>query len=128
MEDFRAFKQDCRAMLHDAMASRVTCFLRGDPDNACSVDARLHTSKVEPDVLGQRGLATRTDTTPKLVFHVPFNSPAVYSPQKGDVIMLNKQEGFVVDNTDPRDGITITANCTRLSKSRYEIFAPLIGC
>ncbi len=129
MYDFTAFKAECREKLHEALSTkRVTLLIKGDADNVCEVDVRIHTKEINPDVVSGQGYATRHDIKPKIIFNVPISDPSAYSPNNGDIVLLNAQLGYVVNDTEARDFNTITANCKRLSKAKLEELAPLLGC
>lgn len=63
--------------------------------------------------------AERMETVPKLIFLVSEHTPA-----KKGVYMVSATEGYRVDSIDPQDGITITANCTRLARQEIGNFTP----
>lgn len=63
--------------------------------------------------------ADRRETVPKLIFLA-----ADHVPEKKGVYIVSATEGYRVDSIDPQDGITITANCTRLARQEIGQFPP----
>lgn len=113
MSRLRAIKDKARARLHDRMRVETYCFVDG-PDSTYTVVWCRVNSKDEAvgDLTGTSlGYAERRETIPKLIFLADE-----HDPQRGNVYAVGPEEAYEIDTVDPRDGITVTANATRLSK------------
>lgn len=86
----------------------IYCF-GADVRVPCTV--RLHMkNQALGDVKGTAfQFAERIETTPKAIFLV-----ADVRPARGGIIMVAASEAYAVDNVEPPDGITVTANITKV--------------
>lgn len=121
MTRHRAVKDRARSLLHGRM--KVKGFFYPDgPDSVYTVLWFRVNSKDEAvgDLAGTSlGYAERRETVPKLIFLAED-----HSPERGNVYIVSPHEGYRVDSVDPQDGITITANCVRLTSREVGTYEP----
>lgn len=113
MSNLRAIKDKARTRLHARMRVETFCFADGPEGSYETVFLRVN-SKDENvgDLQGTSlGYAERRETIPKLIFRVDE-----HTPKRKNVYSVGPDEAYEVDTIDPRDGITVTAIATRLSK------------
>ena len=95
------------------MRVETYCYDDGPDSTYETVWCRVN-SKDEPvgDLAGTSlGYAERVETVPKLIFLADE-----HDPQRGNVYAVGPEEAYEIDTVEPRDGITVTANASRLSK------------
>lgn len=113
MSNIRIIKDKARTRLHARMKVKTFCFANGPEGSYEKVFLRVN-SKDENigDLQGiGPGYAERRETIPKLIFRVDE-----HIPKRKNIYSVGPEEAYEVDMIDPRDGITITAIATRLSK------------
>ena len=114
MSRLRETKDRARTLLHDRMKVESYCFADGDPDDFLgTVWLRVNSDdKALGDLAGTSlAYAERRETVPKLIFLADE-----HDPQRGHVYVVGPEEAYKADTVDPRDGITVTVHCSRLSK------------
>ena len=113
MSRLRAIKDKARSHLHERMKVETYCYVDGPDSTYETVWCRVN-SKDETvgDLAGTSlGYAERRETIPKLIFLADE-----HDPQRGNVYAVGPEEAYEIDTVDPRDGITVTATVSRLSK------------
>ena len=102
------------------MKVEMFCYPDGPDSSYTRVWARVN-SKMEAvgDLAGTSlAYAERRETIPKLIFLA-----SDHDPLRGEVFAVGPEEAYEIDTVDPRDGLTVTATVTRLSKkdaAKYE--------
>lgn len=126
MAGIRALKDRARLQLHKAMEIPAIYIWTTDAGTTfnlpCTV--RLHTDdKALGDVRGTSfGYAERHEKISRIIFLAA--GAAAIDPDNGAIVSFAPGEAYRVDNVLPRDGITITAEVTKLLPSDV-IGAPL---
>lgn len=117
----RSIKDKARARLHLRMRVETLCYADGPAGPSTTVYARVNSKDEAVGDLAGTSLAyaERRETIPKLIFLA-----AEHTPVKKNVYMVSATEGYRVDSIDPQDGITITANATRLASQEVGNFTP----
>ena len=110
----REIKTKARTSLHNAM--RVPAAYYATPATApVLVNVRVHSKMVQQGDLKGTNLnyAEREEIAPKLV----FDRSEVANPPRNGLVIISATEGYRIGQTEPPDGITITAEVSRLSAS-----------
>ena len=117
----RAIKDTARDRLHSRMRVETLCYADGPSGPSSTVFVRVNSKDEAVGDLAGTSLAyaERMQTVPKLIFLADE-----HVPQRNNVYMVTAYEGYRVDHIEPRDGITITANATRLSSQEVGDFTP----
>lgn len=105
MADFRALKERARRDLHEHL--QVPAYYRASPSSAwVAVHVRHHraTQRIG-DLPGLEG-ATMRDLIPRLI----FMRDEVAMPARGAIVSIATGEAYSIGDTDPPDGISITAH------------------
>lgn len=103
----REIKTAARRALHDAM--QVPASYYSDPATYVgTIHVRVHTKWTRQGDLKGTNLnyAETEDTVPKLI----FDRNEVANPPRGGYVVISDEEGYRIGETQPPDGITITAN------------------
>ncbi len=106
------------------MGVRVVCLIAGDPNNMCDIHPQISTSIINPDAITGQGYATASEISPVFL----FNTSQGFVPNKKDVYLVSKTEGYEVEAIDNTDNETICVNCTRMTTDKMAKFAYLMGC
>lgn len=117
----RDIKTTARARLFDKMKVETLCYTSGPLGGSDTVYARVNSKNEAVGDLAGTSLAyaERSETIPKLIFLA-----ADHIPKRGYVYVVDEHEAYRVDSTEPRDTITITAACSRLSSSELASYTP----
>lgn len=117
----RAIKDTARARLHARMRVETLCYVDGPSGPSTTVWLRVNSKDEAVGDLAGTSLAyaERAETVPKLIFLAEEHVPA-----RNNVYMVSAYEGYRADYIEPQDGITITANATRLSSQEVGDFTP----
>ncbi len=107
----RTIKDRARAQLHDRMRVETLCYVDGPSGSSTTVYPRVNSKDEAVGDLAGTSLAygERHETIPKLIFLVSEHTPA-----RGNVYVVSATEAYRVNDLEPQDGISITANCVRL--------------
>lgn len=118
---FADIKKEARGRVHDHL--RVSAIYLPSPYTAGQpVTIRPHEKW---DALGDMqgtsmNYAEMTETKPKLIFLVS----EVAMPERLAIVSIAPGFAFMVDATDPVDGITITAHCSRMTATQIASYFP----
>ena len=110
----REIKTNARQALHAAM--RVPASFYATPIAApVLIHVRVHTKMTEQGDLKGTNLnyAEREEVAPKLV----FDRSEVALPPRNGMVIISAEEGYRIGQAEPPDGITITAEVSRLSSA-----------
>jgi hypothetical protein len=112
----RGIKTKARLDLHAAMQVPARYFLGAQPYLPCGV--RVHTDdKALGDVKGTAfEYAARHEVTPHLIFLI-----SEIRPTRGALVAVEPGEVYAVDNVLPPDGITVTAEVTKVRADAPEL-------
>lgn len=119
---FREIKRRARQDLHQIMKVPALYLVpapEGSPspyEDPVSVDVRLHYKfKALGDMVGTNfNYAERNEAVTQVV----FLRADLANPQRGAVFSIQTGEAYQIDNLEPFDDITVTANVTRLPPSK----------
>lgn len=110
----RDLRARARGQLHDALSVEAIYY---SPDLATAIPCRVrthHRTKPFGDMTGfDYQPAERIETVPEIVFLA-----AEVAPVRGGVVSIAADEAYNIEVPMPRDGITITAQVTRMSQSQ----------
>ena len=110
---WREQKREARRIVHDTMKIEAKYYAsRGAAPT--TVHVRLITKLDSIGDPQHQGFAKIEAIKPRLVFMRDEQEP-----QNGAVVWLQVGEAYRIDNTDPPDDITRTANVTRLTAKQY---------
>lgn len=108
----REIKAKARRDLHNAMKVPAAYYasVLAAP---VLINVRVHTKWTEEGDLKGTNLnyAERETTTPRIV----FDRAEVANPPRNSMVIITAEEGYRVGQTEPPDGITITAEVSPLS-------------
>lgn len=119
---FRDLKNTARATLHDHLKVAALYLTKtgedtnGDPeyDAGVEVTVRIHTDWTEHG--DQKGtnfhFAERAERSDEIVFLA-----SEITPHRGGVVSVETGEAYIVDNVLPQDGLTITAEVSRMAEA-----------
>lgn len=118
MQSWREQKRQARAVVHDTMA--LDAFLYPQPGaTPVPVRVRLHTKFTQIGDDRSQGWAERESVQPRMIFMASELAEQGVSLTRGQLVWLQQDEAYFVDNTLPADDITITAEITRLTRKQY---------
>lgn len=113
MAGIRDIRRKARAALHQAMKIPAIYIDGEGVETVCTVRIH-HRTKAFGDMTGfDYQPAERIETVPEVVALADEISPA-----RGGVFSIALGEAYAVETPLPRDGITITSQCTRLSAAK----------
>jgi hypothetical protein len=118
---FRDIKRFARQALHNAMRVSARCYTDGPAGPFTDLHLRLNSKAgLTGDLAGTSlAYAQSSETVPKLIFIY-----ADHIPDRGNVYALDNGEVYRVDHTEPRDTLTITAICIRLTDEEAASYPP----
>lgn len=108
----REIKTKARRDLHNAMKVPASYYANAIATPVL-IHVRVHTKWLEEGDLKGTNLnyAERETTTPRIV----FDRDEVANPPRNAMVIVSEEEGYRVGQTEPADGITITAEVMPLS-------------
>ena len=88
--------------------------------NPVAVSLRVHNRITSVGSLTGSGYtySEQFQDTPRLVFLIDRHEPA-----EKDVYYVGTDEAYRVEALDPRDGVSITARCSRLTRTKAQEYA-----
>jgi len=115
----RAIKDKARAKLFDRMKVEALAYSGGPEGPSETVWLRLNSEdRAAGDLAGTSlGYAQSVETQPKLIF-----LHAAHEPSRGNVYVISDQEAYQVETVEPKDGITVTAQATRLLDTQTALY------
>lgn len=116
MPSFREVKRNARNRLHQRMAEPAL-YLATPTGEPVGISVRLHLSFAALGELLRGGFAEREELTPRIIF---LGSQLV--PARGGIVVTKDMGAWRLDNTQPPDDISITAEVTRLTPSQCIAF------
>jgi hypothetical protein len=114
---WRDQKSAARQAVHSTFTVPVRCRLRDLSVVAANV--RIHTKATQTGNLESEGYAERHEIDPRLVFLVA-DFEAIDDCKKL-VVVTEDNEAYVIDTVLPKDGLTITCMCTRISDNQFNV-------
>jgi hypothetical protein len=111
----RDIKNTARRALHDAM--RVPASYYSDPATYVGlVHVRVHTKWLQQGDLKGTNLnyAETEDKAPRVL----FLREEVDNPPRGGYVVISEDEGYVIGQTEPVDGLTQTAQCAPMTAAQ----------
>lgn len=121
MPSIDAIKAKARRDLHQAMQRPAFCYFKShNYDRAIPVDVRVHNNwGALGDVAGTSIIyAERRDTVKQEIIFLAEQRV----PSNGDIVMLTPNEGYMVDDVDPRYNITVRAGVISLPAEQLTRF------
>lgn len=108
----REIKAKARRDLHEAMKVPASYYASALASPVL-IHVRVHTKWTEEGDLKGTNLnyAERETTTPRIV----FDRSEVANPPRNGMVIIAEDEGYRIGQTEPPDGITITAEVSPLS-------------
>lgn len=111
--DIRALRDKSRGQLHAAFTVRtgekrvLPFYLETRAATPVAVNVRIHTKKEQQgDVAGTSfRYAEQHEFVPKIIFLVS----EVPAPKRNAIVSVSASEAYRIDNVEPIDGITVTA-------------------
>lgn len=116
MPSFRDVKRKARYHLHQRMAEPAL-YLATPTDDPVGVSVRLHLSFAALGELLRGGFGEREELTPRIIFMGYQLTPA-----RGGIVVTKDMGAWRLDNTQPPDDISITAEVIRLTSSQCIAF------
>lgn len=116
MPSFRDVKRKARYHLHQRMAEPAL-YLATPTDEPAGVSVRLHLSFAALGELLRGGFGEREEMTPRIIFMGYQLAPA-----RGGIVVTKDMGAWRLDNTQPADDISITAEVIRLTPSQCIAF------
>lgn len=102
----REIKNQARRDLHEGMKVAAS-YYESSVATPVLVHIRVHTKWLEQGDLKGTNLsyAETEDTSPRIV----FDRSEVAAPPRNSFVVISAEEGYMINHTEPPDGITITA-------------------
>lgn len=116
MASFREVKRNARFRLHERMAEPAL-YLATPTDEPVGVSVRLHLSFAALGELLRGGFGEREEMTPRIIF-----MGCQLVPARGGIVVTKDMGAWRLDNTQPADDISITAEVIRLTPSQCIAF------
>lgn len=121
MAGIRAVRDSARRDLHLNFEVAANYYANADclPGDFVACTVRCHKrNALVGDLVTPGRYAATADVVPKIIFLLEQG----VTPQRGGIVILSASEGYVIDHTEPPDGVTQSAPVTALSAAQIAAY------